>query len=293
MAVKRGLGKGIDALITSGSLDSNENDGFGRVMEIEISQIEPNPGQPRQIFREEELAGLADSIRQYGIISPVIVKKEKDYYSIIAGERRWRAARLAGLSSVPVVVREYDGLESLHVALIENLQRAELNPLEEAVAYRKLIEQYDMTQELIAEKIGKSRSSVANTLRLLNLSSDILEHLQENRLSQGHAKVLLSLTDTDEREALAEKIVSDGLSVRETEKAAQVLSNAKDRKKGTETKKPAAGFAYGYLEKELSVVFGTKVGVKAGKSGDRGKIEIEFFSKDELDRLYLLLKSLI
>lgn len=286
MIVKKGLGKGIDALITG----DNGSEKAGKVLEIDINQIEPNRDQPRKIFRQEELAELAESIRQYGIISPIIVKKENDYYSIIAGERRWRAARIAELTSVPVIVRDYDDFDTLHVALIENLQRADLNPVEEALSFRRLLDEFDLTQEAVAEKIGKSRSAVANSLRLLNLSERILGHLQEDRLSAGHAKVLLGVADDTQRDALADQIAEESLSVRETERLVAALSKGKKEKARDANLSPKPS-EYVYLENELNTALGTKVNIKSGKSGDKGKIEIEFFSKEELDRIYLQLKG--
>ena len=288
MTVKKGLGRGLDALITRGGEEVNEG---AKVLEIDINKIEPNRDQPRTDFDKDELEELAESIRVYGIISPLLTRKEGDFYTIIAGERRWRAARLAGLKTLPVIVREFDQRETLEVALIENLQRSDLNPMEEALSYRRLLDDFGLTQEGIASRIGKSRSAVANALRLLKLPESVSEMLRKGQLSTGHAKVLLSLDDEKEISAFAEKASSGGYSVRELEEAVKAAKNnqaEKPAKKGA-GKGPSM---YSNLEMELTGALYARTRIKTGKDGESGRIEIEFASKDELDRLYLALRNL-
>ena len=288
MAVKKGLGRGVDALIT---IPADMDIPLGNILEIEINKIEPNREQPRRVFDKGELEELAESIRVYGVISPLIVKKDGEYYTIVAGERRWRASRIAGLKTLPVIVREFDGKETLEVALIENLQRTDLNPMEEAATFKKLADEFGMTQENIAERIGKSRSSVANALRLLNLPEIVREMLGHGRLSAGHAKVLLGVEDEKFLIDLADEAADGGMSVRELEDAIKVRLTAKDTKSTKKTPNTASG-VYPALERELTERLLTKTRIKSGKGGDKGKIEIEFASKEELDRLYMALRNL-
>lgn len=285
MAVKKGLGKGLDALITAREEDM-EREASGAVL-VELQKIEPNRSQPRKTFGNEELLELAESIKTFGVISPLIVKKEDGYYSIIAGERRWRAARLAGLKAVPVVVAEYDGKETLEIALIENLQREDLNPVEEALAYKRLAEEFGMTQEAIAGRLGKSRSAVANAMRLLGLSEHALELLRDGAIQTGHGKVILGIENPAEQNRLAELAAEEGLSVRELEDIVKGLNNPQKAEKKS---RPQPG-AYAGIERELGQVFGVKTRVRADKGGNKGRIEIEFYSKEELDRIYLMLRN--
>ncbi|MCL2701987.1 MAG: ParB/RepB/Spo0J family partition protein [Defluviitaleaceae bacterium] len=287
MAVKKGLGRGIDALIQRPADEPQ-----GNVLEIDINRIEPNRDQPRRVFDKDGLDELAESIRVYGVISPVVVVKDGDYYTIVAGERRWRAARLAGLAVLPVIVKELDAKETLEVALIENLQRADLNPVEEALSYRKLADGFGMTQEDIAARIGKSRSAVANALRLLNLAEPVREMLETGALSAGHAKVLLGTPDERAQIRLAEEASNSGLSVRELEDAVREAKNYSTTKDTKEHKKnPSSPNVYAGLERELTGALAARTRIRPNKSGDSGKIEIEFATKDELDRLYLALRN--
>jgi len=289
---KKGLGRGMDAVIVATSPAARADDEQvvdKAILEVDINKIEPNRNQPRRDFDAVELAELADSVRLFGVLSPLLVKKEGEYYIIIAGERRWRAARMAGLRALPVVLREFDDKETLEVALIENLQRSDLNPVEEALSFRRLADEFGMTQEEIAERIGKSRSAVANVMRLLNLSDFILDMLRRGALSAGHAKVLLGVADERVRDELADSAGDGGMSVRELEEAVANLEKSVPPPKKAP---PKATASYAGLEKELSAALMAKTRVKANKAGDKGTIEIAFASSDELDRLYLALRKM-
>ncbi len=281
MAVKKGLGKGLDALISS-----NEEANPSNTLEIDVDLIEPNKNQPRVDFDQDELKELADSINAVGIIQPLILKKEGEFYTIIAGERRYRAARLAGLRYVPAIIRDAGEYETLAIALIENLQRVDLNPMEEAFSYNRLAEEFGFTQEEIAARLAKSRSSVANVLRYINLPEDAQEMLRSGKISPGHAKALLGLSDNDIISELAALVVEKQLSVRALE---IIIKNKTEENKQKKTDNPDS--VYKNLERELDSALGTKIRIKTGKDGDRGKIEIDFYTKDELDRLYILLRN--
>lgn len=272
---KRGLGKGLDALFND--IPTNQ-DNSNLVTALKITEVEPNKEQPRKYFDEEQLIALSESIKEHGIIQPIIVSRlNTGFYQIIAGERRWRAARLAGLKTIPCIIRDYDKQEIMEVALIENLQREDLNAIEEAEGYKNLMENFDMTQERISERVGKSRSAVANSLRLLSLDSQIKQLLVEGKLTSGHARALLSIEDNDKRQMLAEKIVSQGLSVREAE------AQAKEKPKKEIQEKIPKSFDIIELEKALSEKLGTKVIINQGKS--KGKIEVEYYDEEQLERL--------
>ncbi|MCL2407734.1 MAG: ParB/RepB/Spo0J family partition protein [Defluviitaleaceae bacterium] len=293
MSKKSGLGRGIDALIQQvappAAIGEAATEPSDNVIEIDIDKLEPNRSQPRRNFDANDLAELAESVRTFGILQPIMVKRDGAYYTIIAGERRWRAARLARLSKVPIIIREFDDKETLEVALIENLQRSDLNPMEEAVSYKRLADEYGMTQERIAERLGKSRSAVANAVRLLNLPEIIREMLIQGRLSGGHAKVLLGIEDEATQIDLADMASDGGMSVRELEDAVKARKDAAQTQQvPAKTKKPGL---YPSLEQELTTLFHAKTRIKTDKNGEKGKIEIDFASKEELDRLYLALKS--
>ncbi|MBE6007999.1 MAG: ParB/RepB/Spo0J family partition protein [Lachnospiraceae bacterium] len=273
---------GMGALISTDIKNMNES--AGGSVEIDINKISPNPEQPRRFFEENALEELAASIKEYGIIQPLILKKSGDYYEIIAGERRWRASKIAGLKKVPAIVREYDEKLGFEVALIENLQREDLNPVEEALGYKKLAEMLKLNAEGIADKVGKSRPAVANAMRLLNLDEKTLELVKEGRLSAGHARALLTVEAEDTRLHLAQRVIDEGLSVRAVEalvkKAGLPLRSApsKIKTEGSEV-----------IENQLKEILGTKVKLKAGAK--KGKIEIEYYSNDDLDRIISLLKG--
>jgi len=248
--------------------------------------IEPNKGQPRKQFDKESLEELAVSIRQYGIIQPIVVCKRDDYYEIIAGERRWRAAKKAGLKEVPVVIRDYTDKEIAEISLIENIQREDLNPIEEAKAYRQLIEDYSLTQEELAERISKSRTAITNTLRLLKLHSKVQTMLVKGNISAGHARALLGLEDQNLQLELAERIHAESLSVRQTEDLVRVYNNPPAEKPA----KVKNNTEYKNLEKHMTEVLGTKVRIKQKEQG-KGRVEISYFSEDQLDQIFKVINK--
>lgn len=287
MAVKRtGLGKGLDSMIppkvTQRAVkeDKNTVSKTGETI-LKINEVEPNKKQPRKFFNEEALQELSDSIKQHGIVQPLVVAKKDDYFEIIAGERRWRAAKLAGLKEVPVVIKDYSPQEIMEVALIENIQREDLNPVEEAKAYQNLIKEYNLKQEEVAERVSKSRSAITNSLRLLKLSDDVLTLLMEEEISSGHARALLGLEDSEKQLEIAEKIAKDHLSVREVEK---LVKNINQPAKKTKKKELSNDFLYHDMEEKVKLKTGTKVRINR-KSENKGKIEIEYYSQDDLEKI--------
>ncbi len=282
---KTGLGKGLDLLIPT-TADKGINDTEPQM--LKISQVEPNREQPRKQFDKEALEDLAGSIKQYGIIQPIIVCKKDDYYEIIAGERRWRAAKMAGLKEVPVVIREYSEKEIAEISLIENIQRENLNPIEEAVAYKKLIEDYELTQEELSQRISKSRTLIANTMRLLKLEKSVQKLLADGKLSAGHARALLGLEDPEQQRTIAKQIIDEALSVRQTEDLVKKLNEPEKEKKSS--RKIKNSVFYKDLEKNMTENLGTRVKILQKEQG-KGKIEISYFSEDELDRIYTLLNN--
>ena len=281
--MKRVLGQGLDALFSKTDIEESlsQETGQGEVKMIKTSLIEPRRDQPRKNFDREQLQALANSISEHGVIQPIIVVEgQNGYYSIIAGERRWRASKLAGLSEIPAIVRTYDELQIAEVALIENLQREDLNPIEEALGYKTLMEKFSMTQDKVSERVGKSRSNIANMLRLLSLEDDIKEMLAENKLSMGHARALLSLPEGAGRIEAARKIISEGLNVRQAEELGKKTpaspTKPREKKEGV----------YPDVERTLSQKYGTKVRIKGNR---KGKIEIEFYSVADLTRIVDLL----
>ena len=283
MAVQRGLGRGLGALLGETALQEQAQTG---IQTLPLQKIEPNPDQPRHSFNEEALAELAESIRIHGVIQPLTVRKlPNGYYQIIAGERRWRAARLAGLRELPVSIIEADDRTAAELALIENLQRADLNPIEEAEGYRKLMADFKMTQEQAAERVGKSRPAVANALRLLNLPEELLKKVEDGRLSAGHARALLSLKTEQQQTAAAQKVENLQLSVRQTEALCKKMA-----KPAAEPKpKPETDYLAD-CEKTLTRHLGRSVKIHAGKN--KGRIELEYYSEEDLQTLYELLQSL-
>lgn len=278
--IKKGLGKGLGALIAA-----DENDAGG-VRELKINEIEPNTNQPRKSFDDEKLQQLADSIKKHGIVQPIIVKKENDTYRIVAGERRWRAARLAGLSTVPVIIKELSNRQVMEVALIENLQREDLNPVEEAEAYERLMKEYDMTQEEISNTVGKSRPAIANSLRLLNLTEKVKEYLIRGDLTSGHARALLAIEDKEIQEKAAKEIIEKKFNVRDTEKLVKrYLTKRIDRTPKKLNEELIE------IEERFKDIFGTKV--KLVDNNKKGKIMIEYYSTEELDRIIELIYSIV
>lgn len=262
------------------------------VLELDLDMIEPNRKQPRKYFDENALEELAASLKSYGMIQPIVVKKSGDYYEIIAGERRWRAAKIAGLTKVPVVIKKWEEGEAFEAALVENLQREDLNPMEEAESYQRLQEEFGMSQEKIAEKVGKSRSAVTNSLRLLQLDPRVRALVVENKVTAGHARTLLPVTDGDDQFELAEMIIEEGLSVRAVEAMVKAYL-AKAEKPAEKEEEPSKEDAREYraIEDDLKSFFSTKVKVKPLGKRNKGKIEIEYYSDEDLERLLALLKK--
>ena len=296
---KKGLGKGLDSLIpdnksmksvTSEKTVESKEDAAAKsgVQAMKINEVEPNRDQPRKNFDEDALLELSDSIKQFGVLQPLLVRKRKDYYEIIAGERRWRAAKLAGVKEVPVIEKEYTDQEILEIGLIENIQRENLNPIEEAIAYKRLLEEFNLKQDEVAERVSKSRTAVTNSMRLLKLSDKVQQMIIDDMISTGHARALLAIDDPELQYTLANKIFDEKLSVRETEKLVKEIKNPKKPKE----KKPVANsFIYQDLEEKMKSVFGTKVSI-ASKGKGKGKIEIEYYSDDELEHLFDMMMSI-
>lgn len=296
---KKGLGKGLDSLIpdnksmksvTSEKTVESKEDTAAKsgVQVMKINEVEPNRDQPRKNFDEDALLELSDSIKQFGVLQPLLVRKRKDYYEIIAGERRWRAAKLAGVKEVPVIEKEYTDQEILEIGLIENIQRENLNPIEEAIAYKRLLEEFNLKQDEVAERVSKSRTAVTNSMRLLKLSDKVQQMIIDDMISTGHARALLAIDDPELQYTLANKIFDEKLSVRETEKLVKEIKNPKKPKE----KKPVANsFIYQDLEEKMKSVFGTKVSI-ASKGKGKGKIEIEYYSDDELEHLFDMMMSI-
>ena len=280
VAKKGGLGKGLGALL------SDLNEESQPTTEIDIAFLQPNPFQPRKVFDQEKLEELAESIKVHGLIQPLIVRKMQNGYQIVAGERRWRASKLAGLSMIPVVVRELEDKEMMSIALIENIQRQDLNVIEEAITYRKLMEEYVLTQEELAAQIGKSRSQVANTLRMLNLPQEIQTHLADQRISVGHAKVLLGIMSKDLMIRLCERIIERDLSVREAEALIQDMTKSSRKTNRTRSK----DIDVVELENNLQRIFGAKV--KISGNSNKGKVVIEYYTEDDLERILEILGNI-
>lgn len=296
MAPKRGLGKGLDSLIPNSVLKpatpeklAEENKTAVKTEEkaaetmVKITKIEPNREQPRKKFDEEALNELAESIKHYGLISPILVQDKKDHYEIIAGERRWRAAKIAGLKEVPVIIREYTEREIAEIALIENVQREDLNPIEEAMGYKRLIEEFDLKQEEVAECVSKSRSAITNSLRLLKLSEEVQKYLVDGELSMGHARALLAVEDSEKQTLLAKKIIKEKLSVREVEKLVKNLDKPVKEKPVPDTQLQAIYESY---EEKIKQSLATKVKISPSiKTKGAGKFEIEFYSTEDFERI--------
>lgn len=290
MAKKSGLGKGLDAILNdkydSQALDTAEYSDSSKIVELKIIDVEPNKEQPRKEFDKEKLDELANSISEHGVIQPIIVVKKGKTYQIVAGERRWRASKQAGLKKIPALIRDYDELKVMEVALIENLQREDLNPVEEALGYKSLMDSFALTQDKISERVGKSRSAVANSLRLLNLPEEVLKLLEAGKISTGHAKVILSVSSEKEQLQIAEIIVEKKLSVRETE---ALIKNKSKTKRTVSKSSEEFKMAVKNMENNFSKYFGTKVKIK--ETNGKGKIEISYYSRDEFERIAEMLKN--
>lgn len=282
MTMKSGLGRGLDALLSSQDILDAEAPGF---FLCPIEKIRPNPDQPRKTFRKEALSGLAASIKEKGVIQPLLVTEKDGFYEIIAGERRWRAAQMAGVQKVPVVLRDADGREALELALIENIHREDLNPVEEALAYKHLADDLGLSQTKIAARVGKDRSTVANMLRLLNLPRTVLQDIAEEKITTGHAKAILMLEDPGSQKRLRDEIIKKGLSVRQAEELARRIRQGK-KNAPRKAKDPDLE----YLCDELSRIVGAKVNIVQGKRG--GKVEIRCRNRNDMERLISLLKGL-
>lgn len=256
---------------------------------LKLNLIEPNSEQPRKKFDEESLQELADSIKQYGILQPLIVQKKGNHYEIIAGERRWRAAKLAGVTDVPVLIREYDKQQTMEIALIENVQRADLNPIEEAQAFQQLIQEFHLTQEEIANRVSKNRATITNSMRLLKLDIRVQDMLAEGKISSGHARALLGLEEGERQYQVAAKIIEEKLSVRDVEKLVKMMNRPPKEKKPE--KGPDIDLIYRQVEDKLKSIMGTKVVINQ-KDKNKGRIEIEYYSQEELERLIELMESL-
>ena len=301
MVKKSGLGKGLDSLIPSaGAKKSNPAKSEVKkevVVEkvvkkeevmLKITEVEPSREQPRKNFNEDALLELADSIKQFGIIQPLIVQKQDDYYEIIAGERRWRAAKLAGLKEVPVIIKNYTEQERVEIALIENIQREDLNPIEEALAFRRLLTEFELKQDELAERVSNSRTAVTNSMRLLKLDERVQQMVVDEKISTGHARALLAVEDKEQQYTLANKIFDEKLSVRETERLMKNFQKEKENKKSQKTENE---FIYKGIEEKIKMILGTKVTVNH-KKNNKGRIEIEYYSNEELERIMDLLESI-
>ena len=297
MSTKRGLGKGLDSMIPEKILSTKpsykDNEDVSRETLLDINKVEPNRGQPRKNFNEDALQELADSIKQYGIIEPIIVKKNGELYQIIAGERRWRASKLAGIKKIPVIVKEYTDQQAMEIALIENIQREDLNPIEEALAYQNLMKEYGLKQDELAEKVSKSRTAVTNSMRLLKLDVRVQEMLIDDMISAGHARTLIPIEDGEMQFDIAQKIFDHKLSVRETEKLVKkyLMNQDKAEEEVVVTQETSDDFIYRDLENKIRDIVGTKVIIHK-RVKNKGKIEIEYYSDDELERLIELFQSI-
>ncbi len=296
-AKKGGLGKGLDSLISNkvsaeqlntGNIAGSKN----AVSMVKVSLVEPNREQPRKHFDEGALSELADSIRQHGIVQPLIVRKKDGYYEIIAGERRWRAARIAGLKEIPVIVREFSEQEKTEISLIENIQREDLNPIEEARAYKTLMEEFHLKQDELAKRVSKSRTAVTNAMRLLKLCGEVQQMVIDGKLTGGHARCLISIEDPDMQVAVASQISKESLSVRDTEK---LVKNLQRQKTGVKREKEEPDekllILCENMAEQMKQILGTKVSVQP-KNNDTGKIEIEYYSQDDLDRILRMMRTM-
>jgi ParB family chromosome partitioning protein len=300
MAVKKnGLGKGLDSLITdkvnkpgtTAKSTEMKEPGTDATM-ISINKVEPNRDQPRKKFDEDALLELAESIKQFGVLQPLLVQKRDDYYEIIAGERRWRAAKIAGIKEVPVIVKQLTEQEIMEISLIENIQREDLNPIEEALAYKRLLTEFDLKQDEVAERVSKSRTAVTNAMRLLKLDERVQQMVIDEMLTTGHARALLGIEDPEKQYVTAQKIFDEKLSVRDTEKLVKNLQNEKKITPQEEKKvDPKLEAIYKDLEEQMKGILGTKVAINA-KNEKSGKLEIEYYSQDELDRIIDLLRTI-
>ena len=312
MAKRTGLGKGLGAIFGDEVMESaaeeqeakhqakskkaqepekkEEDSDIGKELMVKVTSIEPNREQPRKDFNEEAMGELAESMKVYGVLQPLLVQKKGDCYEIIAGERRWRAAKLAGLKEVPVVIREYTKQQTMEIALIENVQREDLNPIEEAKAYQRLIQEFELKQEEIAARVGKSRVTITNSMRLLKLDERVQEMLIQNQITGGHARALLTVEDGELQYKLAGKIIAENLSVREIEKIVKSLSKKKNPKEKN-VEDESLTLIFRDLEERMKSAMGTKVSINR-KDKNKGRVEIEYYSESELERIVELIESI-
>lgn len=305
-AKKSGLGRGLDALFPEKAVNTKQNEkplqdnaaaDFKKEKEesndgvklVKVSKVEPNRNQPRKKFDEDSLLELSESIKQYGVLQPLLVSDKKDYYEIIAGERRWRAAKMAGIKEIPVIVREFTSRETVEISLIENIQREDLNPVEEALAYKRLMEEFHLKQDEIAERVSKSRTAVTNSLRLLKLDPRVQNMVIDEMITAGHARAILGISDPDTQEMVASKVFDNKLSVRETEGLVRKI--LKPVKKKEKISNPAEDAIYESLEEKMKGITGTRVFIHR-KKNNKGKIEIEYYSRDDLERIIDLFESI-
>ncbi len=292
MAPKRGLGKGLDSLIPN-TVDTKEVKQEQSKAEkpdtyVDINKVEPNREQPRKVFHQEALNELAESIKQFGLIQPILVQDRDTYYEIVAGERRWRASKLAGLKEVPVIIRKFTEQEIVEISLIENIQREDLNPIEEALAYKRLHTEFNLKQEEVAERVSKSRAAVANSMRLLKLSENVQQMVIDGDLSTGHARAILAIEDPNEQYRVALKVFNEKMNVRDIEKYIKNMNKpVKIKKDSNDSLKTI----YANIEEELKVSLGTKVSIISKNDSGAGKMEIEFYNHDDLERIAELLKG--
>lgn len=300
-AKKGGLGKGLDSLIADkvnkpavnvASISEKNEKAVDGVL-VNINKVEPNREQPRKNFDEDALVELSESVKQFGVLQPLLVQDKKDYFEIIAGERRWRAAKMAGLKEVPVIVKELSDLEVVEISLIENIQRENLNPIEEAFAYKRLLTEFNLKQDEVAERVSKSRTAVTNSMRLLKLNEKVQQMVIEDMITTGHARALLGIEDSEKQYILAQKIFDEKLSVRETEKLVKKIQQGKENTSDDKAAKPDPKMEaiYQDLEENMKTILGTKVAINR-KDENKGKIEIEYYSVDELDRIIDLIRTI-
>lgn len=296
----RGLGKGLDSLIpnvvgestkketkTTTRATSEKKETSGAEVMVKITEVEPNRKQPRKKFNEDAIQELSESIKQFGLLQPLLVQKRKDYYEIIAGERRWRASKLAGLKEIPVIIKDYTELEIVEISLIENIQREDLNPIEEAQAYKRLLEEFNLKQDEVAERVSKSRTAVTNSIRLLKLTDEVQQMVIDEMITTGHARALITIEDPEEQYNLAQRIFDEKLSVRDVEK---IMKNMKKPQKPKKVDDETLQAIFRGLEEKLKLRLGTKVAISSKGEG-AGKIEIEFYNHDDLDRLVDMLST--
>lgn len=289
----RGLGKGLDTLIPDEVIKVKKKEQDQTVQSdvfVSINKIEPNRNQPRKSFDEDSLVELSESIKQFGLLQPILVQDRKDYYEIIAGERRWRAAKLANIKEVPVIVKDLSDREIVEISLIENIQRENLNPIEEALAYKRLLTEFDLKQDEVAERVSKSRTAVTNSMRLLKLNEEVQQMVINDMISPGHARALLAIEDKDQQLAIAMRVFDEKLSVRDIEKLVKEISKPQKEKKEKQKLDSSLEVIYQNLEEKLKTLFGTKVSIIT-KDNDKGKIEIEYYSNEELERITDLLST--